>query len=118
MHTGEIQFLLNIFLNFKKRQHSIYSFIRNDVLYDRLYNLQLNMSLNKNNMFFNRLRKLILSHNLKQFSLFLECLTLPEKYYILDEQNESKIIRLLNENEWGKGKQFFQMFMQRIKSNK
>ena len=107
-------FLLNTFLEFKKRQNGMYRLIRNESLYSKLFKLESNMSLNVNDIFFRELRKSILSHNLKQFSSILETLTLSEKYYILNEENKLKIKQLLDENDWSKGSKLFKLVVNRL----
>ena len=112
---GEIQFLLDIFLDFKKRQHSIYSFIRNEALYNSLYDLQCDMCNNKSDIIYKKLRNVILSQNINDFSLYLQSLTLVEKYYILEQENEEKIMKLMQDNEWKKGMQLFTIIVKKYK---
>ena len=113
---GEIQFLLNIFLNFKKRQHSIYSFIRNAALYNSLFNLQYNNSnKNKNELIYNGMRKYVLSRNISEFSFYMQSLTLVEKDYILKDENRDKILKLMKENEWRKGIELFSAIVEKLK---
>ena len=116
---GEIQFLLNIFLNFKKRQHSVYSFVRNEPLYNSLFDLKYNKlaNENKNDVIYNEIRKYILSQNISDFSLYLQSLTLVEKYYILKDENRDKIVNLMKENEWKKGIELFSVIANKLKES-
>ena len=102
---GEIAFLLKCYLNFKKKQHSIYSFIRNEDLYNKLYNYNSNISNINNDTKYKLFRKCILSHDINKFYSNLVNLSLKEKYYIL--KNQHRIVVLLKQNNWEIGTKLF-----------
>ena len=110
---GEIQFLLSIFLNFKKKQHSLYSFKRNKQLYEKLYKYNKNINdNNNNNIKYNIFNKIILLKNINKFYLNLTNLSLNDKYYIL--KNKNKIYKLLDINNWIKGKELFDNIIEKL----
>ena len=74
------------------------------------------MSLNVDDIFFKEVRKAILSHNLREFSSILETLTLSEKYYLLNQENELRIKQLLDENDWSRGTKLFTAFVTKLKT--
>ena len=107
--VGEIQFLPKFMLEAKKMGHSMYSFVRNEDSFLRLGKL-----INKNDSYgaqnvIPMLTRIILSRNMKQFSLFFETMDMYEKFQTL--KNKQSINKLLKENNWKKGEKLFATFV-------
>ena len=100
-------------LEFKKKQHSIYSFVRNETFYNSLHDLYNNMGGNADETVFKTLQKLALSHNMRDYTLFFENLSLSDKFFVL--KNEKKIVTLLNESNWRKGTKLFTIVCEKLK---
>ena len=59
----------------------------------------------------NLLTKYIMSRNMSKFSLYFQTMNLYQKYFIL--KNKNKIIKLLEQNNWRKGLELFQLVISR-----
>ena len=112
VHNPHSQFLLSFMLNFKKKEHSIYSFIRNEQLFNNLNKYDHGIN---DDIILHNLRNIIFSQSISQFSLYFEHLSLTNKYYIL--KNEDTIYKLLKSNEWKKGIELFNIVCKNLKNN-
>ena len=95
-------------LDAKKIGHSIYSFARKKELFEKI-NSVVDDNIVNGEYINKQIKKMILSHNLSQLSLYFETMNEKEYSYILS--NKQLFINLLNTNKWSKGLKLFQSYM-------
>ena len=101
---GEVQFLLSMMLNAKKKGHSVYSFVRN-----RDYFCDLNKYL-YNNININGVFKTIITKNLMSFYLMIKNANRNEIKNVFME-NKDEILKLIKANGWKKGEKLFVLLL-------
>ena len=101
--VGEIQFLLKFMLIAKKKQHSIYGFVRNETFFNELANIVYNNDCDEKEK---QIKTYILSENMSNWSKFLETALPFDKKYIFD--NKKNISECLAQNSWDKGRRLLQ----------
>ena len=107
---GEIQFLAKFMLEAKKMGHSIYSFVRKQDLFEKIYLNCNNYNITKNGKLIeNKLRKMIVTQNLTQFSKYFESISKDELKYI--QLNKKVLLGFLKQNEWKRGLKLFEIYV-------
>ena len=116
--VAEVQFLVNFMKKAKHLGHAIYSFCRKEDLFKSI-NKQVNVSYGNNgdgsgddssdDGLSNELKKMIFTHNLSQFSLYLELCNDNQRKYIL--KNKEKLTKFIKENKWQRGLKLIQEYV-------
>ena len=102
---GEIQFVLRIMLNAKKKGHKIYQLMRKKELFEHLNQLYYQDDI------YNYLKEIIMNHNMNQLSLFCQTMTESEKKYFENDKNKAKVTQVLKLCHFDKGSKLFAQFV-------
>ena len=113
---GEIQFLLSLMLIGKKKGHSVYSFVRNKTHYYSSHKI-VNSNNNNDDYIIQLLFQYILLKNLSKFYNLLLNLNHFNKKYVLNSENQNRILKFLKENDWKKGEKIFVYFSKLHETN-
>ena len=95
-------------LDAKKMGHSIYSFLRKQELFEKIH--QICDTNEINNQYINKkLKRMIMTQNLSNFSKYLE--TIKQNEFEFISSNKEIFINLLSETKWKKGLNVFKTYV-------
>ena len=103
---GEVQFLLRFMLNAKKMGHSIYSFVRKEDLFNNINKI---VNLNNFNVIQRRIKKMIISKNMTQLSVYFENIKENQLKWIVN--NKKDFVYLFEQMGWKKGLKLFNIYV-------
>ena len=103
---GEVQFLLKFMLDAKKMGHSTYAMMRKHDLFHDIYKT---VNVNDFNIVERKIKKMIVSKNMTQLSIYFENRTQNQLSYV--RKNKEKFIHVFNQIGCKKGLKLFDIYV-------